>query len=149
FTSELCDKVFPDTRVVRGAEPEFAIARGLAGAGRIELKTAAFREEVGSLIASGKTRLAIESSLPALWDAVASFLARSLPEAVILPAFREWQQGQVRTLADLEQAVQPRAIEWLASVEGKHKLSEVIRTWFTRMLPEVERLTNPICDRYH
>jgi molecular chaperone DnaK (HSP70) len=73
FTSELCDKVFPDTRVVRGAEPEFAIARGLAGAGRIELKTAAFREEVGSLIASGKTRLAIESSLPALWDAVASF----------------------------------------------------------------------------
>jgi len=149
FTSELCDKVFPDTRVVRGAEPEFAIARGLAGAGRIELKTAAFREEVGSLIASGKTRLAIESSLPALWDAVASFLARSLPEAVILPAFREWQQGQLRTLVDLEQAVQPRAIEWLASTEGKQKLSEIIRTWFTRMLPEVERLTNPICDRYH
>ena len=149
FTSELCDTVFPDTRVVRGAEPEFAIARGLAGAGRIELKTTAFREEIGNLIALGKTRQAIEDSLPALLDAVSSFLARSLPEAVIVPAFREWQQGQLRTLADLEQVVQPRAIEWLASAEGKHKLGEIIRIWFTRMLPEVERLTNPICDRYH
>ncbi len=149
FTSELCDTVFPDTRVVRGAEPEFAIARGLAGAGRIELKTTAFREEVGNLIALGKTRQAIEDSLPALLDAVSSFLARSLPEAVIVPAFREWQQGQLRTLADLEQVVQPRAIEWLASAEGKRRLGEIIRIWFTRMLPEVERLTNPICDRYH
>lgn len=148
FTSELCDKVFPATRVVRGAEPEFAIARGLAGAGRIELKTTAFREEIGSLIASGKARQTIEDSLPSLLDAVASFLARSLPEAVILPAFQEWQQGQLRTLTDLEQAVQPRAIDWLASNEGKHKLGEIIRSWFTRMLPEVERLTNPICDRY-
>ena len=149
FTSELCDNVFPDTRVVRGAEPEFAIARGLAGAGRIELKTTAFREEIGSLVASGKARQTIEDSLPALLDAVSSFLARSLPEAVILPAFREWQHGQLRTLADLEQAVQPRAIAWLASAEGKHKLSEIVQNWFTRMLPEVEHLTNPICDRYH
>ncbi len=149
FTSELCDKVFPDTRVVRGAEPEFAIARGLAGAGRIELKTTAFREEIDSLIASGKARQTIEESLPALLDSVSSFLARALPEAVIVPAFYEWQQGQLRTLTDLEQVVQPRTIEWLASAEGKHKLGEIIRNWFTRMLPEVERLTNPVCDRYH
>ena len=148
FTSDLCDKVFPGTRVVRGAEPEFAIARGLAGAGRIELKTKAFREEIGSLVASGRTRQTIEDSLPSLLDAVASFLARSLPEAVILPAFQEWQQGQLRTLTDLEQAVQPRATAWLLSVEGKRQLGEIIRGWFTRMLPEVERLTNPICDRY-
>lgn len=149
FTSSLCDTVFPDTRVVRGAEPEFAIARGLAGAGRIELKTTAFREEIGSLIASGKTRKTIEESLPALLDSVSAFLARSLPEAVIVPAFHEWQQGRLRTLADLERAVQPRAIKWLASAEGKRQLGEIIRIWFTRMLPEVERLTNPICDRYH
>jgi molecular chaperone DnaK (HSP70) len=149
FTSELCDEVFPGTRVVRGAEPEFAIARGLAGAGRIELKTAAFREEIGSLIASGKTRQTIEDNLPALLDSVSGFLARSLPDAVVVPAFHQWQQGQLRTLADLEQAVQPRAVEWLASAEGKRQLGEIIRGWFTRMLPEVERLTNPICDRYH
>lgn len=149
FTADLCDKVFPHTRVVRGAEPEFAIARGLAGAGRIELKTKAFREEIASLVASGKTRQTIEESLPSLLDSVASFLARALPEAVILPAFTEWQHGQLRTLTDLEQAVQPRAIDWLASTDGKQRLGEIVRLWFTRMLPEVERLTNPICDRYH
>ncbi|MBM4258596.1 MAG: hypothetical protein FJ147_22190 [Deltaproteobacteria bacterium] len=148
FTSELCDTVFPGTRVVRGAEPEFAIARGLAGAGRIELKTTAFRDEIDSLIASGKTRRTIEDSLPVLLDSVAGFLARSLPEAVIVPAFHEWQQGQLRTLADLEHVVQPRAVDWLASEDGKRQLGEIIRIWFTRMLPEVERLTNPICDRY-
>ena len=149
FTSDLCEQVFPHTRVVRGAEPEFAIARGLASAGRIELKTSAFREEIGSVIAAGKTRQAIEESLPRLLDSVAAFLARSLPEAVILPAFQEWQQGRLRTLTDLEQAVQPRAIDWLASPEGKQRLGEIVRLWFSHMLPEVERLTNPICDRYH
>jgi len=148
FTSEVCEKIFPSTRVVRGAEPEFAIARGLAGAGRIELKTTAFREEIGSLVASGKIRQTIEDRLPELLDSVSSFLARSLPEAVIIPAFQEWQQKQLRTLTDLEHVVQPRTVDWLASAEGKRKLGEIVRLWFSRMLPEVERLTNPICDRY-
>ncbi|MGE0822241.1 MAG: Hsp70 family protein [Candidatus Binatia bacterium] len=148
FTSDLCQEIFSAARVVRGAEPEFAIARGLAGAGRIELKTKAFREEVGELINSGKVRHAVEDSLPVLIDAVARFLARSLPNTVILPAFREWQAGQLRTLYEMEQAVQPLALDWLARPEGKQQLGAVIQRWFLQMLPGVERLTNPICDRY-
>ena len=37
---------FPDARIVRGAEPEFAIARGLAWLGRFEYLHASFKSEV-------------------------------------------------------------------------------------------------------
>jgi len=148
FTADLCEEIFPDARIVRGAEPEFAIARGLAGAGRVELKTEAFREKVESLLASGKLRQAIDRRLPVLIDMVARFLASRLSDQVILPAFRDWQEGRIRTLAELEQTVQPRAGDWLAGAEGKRRLREVITNWFTELLPEVEKLTNPICDAY-
>jgi len=39
-------KVFPKAKVVRGAEPEFAIARGLAWLGRFEFLHASFQESV-------------------------------------------------------------------------------------------------------
>lgn len=148
FTSDLCEEIFLGARVVRGAEPEFAIARGLAGAGRVELKTKAFREEVENLLASGKLCQAIENRLPALIDTVARFLASRLSDDVILPAFSDWQKGRIRTLNELEQTVQPRASDWLAGAEGKRRLREVIANWFTELLPEIEKLTDPICDTY-
>jgi hypothetical protein len=148
FTADLCAEVFPQARIVRGAEPEFAIARGLASAGRVELKTAAFREEIERLLTSGKLRQTVEERLASLLQAVAVFLAQRLPAHAVLPAFREWQAGRIRTLTELEHTIPPRAVEWLASVEGRRLLAQVVSAWFADLLPEVEKLTNPICDTY-
>ena len=148
FTADLCVEVFPQARIVRGAEPEFAIARGLASAGRVELKTAAFREEIERLLASGKLRQTVEERLASLIKAVAIFLAQRLSEHAVLPVFRDWQAGRVRTLTELEQTIPPRAVEWLASAEGRRLLAQVVSTWFADLLPEVEKLTDPICDTY-
>jgi len=148
FTADLCAEVFPQARIVRGAEPEFAIARGLASAGRVELKTVAFREEVERLLTSGKLRKTVEERLSALMSAVASFLAQGLSDHTVLPAFRDWQTGQIRTLAELEQTIQPRAVAWLESAEGRQALAQVVTVWFTGLLPAVESLTAPICDTY-
>ncbi len=148
FTADLCAEVFPQARIVRGAEPEFAIARGLASAGRVELKTVAFREEVERLLASRKLRKTVEEQLPSLMSAVASFLAQGLADHSVLPAFRDWQTGRIRTLAELEQTIQPRAVAWLGSAEGRQALAQVVTAWFTGLLPAVEKLTDPICDTY-
>ena len=148
FTADLCAEVFPQARIVRGAEPEFAIARGLASAGRVELKTAAFREAIEQLLASGQLRRTVEERLAPLMNAVAIFLARRLSDHSVLPAFRDWQVGRVRTLTALEHTIPARAGEWLASVEGRQLLAQVVATWFADLLPEVEKLTDPICDTY-
>jgi molecular chaperone DnaK (HSP70) len=148
FTADLCAEIFPQARIVRGAEPEFAIARGLASAGRVELKTIAFREEVERLLTSGKLRETAEEQLPSLIRAVAAFLAQRLADHTVLPAFRDWQTGRIRTLAELEQTIQPRAVEWLGSAEGRQSLAQVVAVWFIGLLPAVEKLTDPICDAY-
>ena len=148
FTADLCAEVFTEARIVRGAEPEFAIARGLASAGRVELKTIAFREEVELLLTSGKLRQTVEERLPALMSGVASFLAQGLADHTVLPAFRDWQTGRIRTLAELEQTIQPRAVAWLESAEGRQALAQVVTVWFAGLLPSVEKLTDPICDTY-
>jgi hypothetical protein len=148
FTADLCVAEFPQARVVRGAEPEFAIARGLASAGRVELKTVAFREEIERLLASGKLRQTVEERLAALIQAVAVFLAHRLSDHAVLPAFRDWQAGRIRTLTELEQTIQPHAVAWLGSTEGRQLLSQVVSAWFAGLLPEVEKLTDPICDTY-
>lgn len=148
FTADLCAEVVPQARIVRGAEPEFAIARGLASAGRVELKTAAFRAEIERLLASGKLRQTVEERLASLLQAVAVFLAQRLSAHTVLPAFRDWQKGRIRTLTELEQAIPSRAVEWLASVDGKLLLAQVVSVWFADLLPGVEKLTDPICDTY-
>jgi hypothetical protein len=49
----------------------------------------------------------------------------------------------------LEPAVETRLEAWLASPEGKEALALPVIQWFDSLKPQIEGLTNPICDRYH
>lgn len=149
FIRRLAEDAFPESRVLLGAEPEFAIAKGLAWAGRIDQKTKAFREEVDSLLHSEQVAGIVQKKLPDLLSALADMLAKMLPEGFVIPAFTDWQKGQIKTLAALEPAVESRVEDWLASPEGKEALALPVIQWFERLKPQIETLTNPICDRYH
>ena len=148
FTTDICREVFPDARVVRGAEPEFAIAKGLAWAGRIDYKTSKFEADVEQLLQSREIDAKVDVAVPALLDGLARALAAELPRACVLPEFREWREGRVRTLVDLEGAIERRMEEWLKGLEGSRFLATVFADWFDSLRPSVESLTNPISDRY-
>ena len=148
FTNDICREVFPNARVVRGAEPEFAIAKGLAWAGRVDYKTSRFEHDVEQLLASREIDAKVDAAVPALLDGLARALAAELPRACVLPEFREWRDGRVRTLVDLEGAIERRMEAWIKGPEGSRFLATVFAEWFDSVRPAVELLTNPISDRY-
>ena len=149
FVRTLAEGVFPEARVLLGAEPEFAIAKGLAWAGRIDQKTKAFRDEVDGVLQSEQVAGIVRSKLPDLLSALAATLAQKLPDQFVIPAFTDWQKGQIKTLAALEPVVESRLDTWLASPKGKEALALPVIQWFDSLKPQIESLTNPICDRYH
>ena len=148
FTYQLCQEVFPAALVVRGKEPELSIAKGLALAGRIDIKSQAFRHEVKHFFATGQLRSLVEAHLPALFEAIATALAEALPEQIILPTFRDWQQGHIKTLEALEPTVSSRSEAWLEHGAGREYLAVAVRQWFAQLSPHIEAHINPICDRY-
>lgn len=149
FIRTMTEAVFPEARVLLGAEPEFAIAKGLAWAGRIDHKTKAFRDEVDAMLQSEQVAGIVRGKLPDLLSALSATLAQNLTNEFVIPAFSDWQKGQIKTLAALEPMVESRLETWLASPVGKEVLALPVMQWFDSLKPQIERLTNPICDKYH
>ena len=106
FLEVHCREVFPGAQVLRGLEPEYAIARGLCHALRIDQKTQGFSEAVSRLIQSEELEDLVMSELPALFEGVSGPLVDRL---ILRPAVAEW---------------------------------------IARLRPQIERLTDPICDEY-
>jgi hypothetical protein len=160
FTEQICGEVFAagggrPVEVLRGAEPEFTIAKGLAYAGRIDWKTRLFLQEVDNLVLSdekngqiGPIEKVIQASLPTLAENVAEIMAKLLTKQFVLAAVDEWRKGKIRRLADLREHIATQLGQWLPTREAQEAFAPAVVSWFERIRPEIERLTNPICDRY-
>ena len=141
-----CERAFPDANVVRGAEPEFAIARGLAWLGRFEYLHGNFKKEVKALLApDGAVAGKANAATAALGDVLAPVLVDALIERCVLPAFREWRSGEIATLSQIEDVLQRRVKDWLISDEARDELRPVIEDWFAGLQRNIEKDTDPLC----
>lgn len=139
-------KAFPEARVIRGAEPEFAIARGLAWLGRFEYLHASFKTATSALLAEkGEVRLQAQAAAQSLGAQMAPVLVDGMAEACILPTFREWRSGTIATLDDVEKALEDKVREWLESEDARETLRPVIDTWFATLQRDIESQTDPLC----
>ncbi len=141
-----CEKAFPGARVVRGAEPEFAIARGLSWLGRFEYLHDGFKSAIGGLVKEGgpvfeKARFASDK----LGDVLAPVLVDALIETCVIPAFSDWRRGEIKALNDVEKALNARVSTWLSSHEAKQKLRPAIEDWFSSLQRQIEQITDPLC----
>lgn len=141
-----CEKAFPNARVVRGAEPEFAIARGLAWLGRFEYLHGNFKSAIAELVKDGgpvfeKARAASDN----LGDVLAPVLVDALIESCVIPAFGDWRRGEIKALNDVEAALNIRVAEWLASDAAKKTLRPAIEDWFANLQRRIEQITDPLC----
>ena len=148
FVPELCQEVFPNADVLRGKEPELAIAKGLAWAGRIDKKTRAFEKDIHAYIDSGGLEDIVHSHIHGLLRGVARAFVTNLPDAVVMPSFRAWQAGKIKTLSDLEKEVEKRSEAYLLSEKGQEALRPVVKNWFENLSPEIEEEIHPLCDKY-
>jgi len=141
-----CEKAFPNARVVRGAEPEFAIARGLSWLGRFEYLHNSFKLAIGELVKDGgpvfeKARAASDT----LGDVLAPVLVDALIDACVIPAFGDWRRGEIKALNDVEDALNTRVANWLSSDAAKKALRPAIEDWFADLQRRIEQITDPLC----
>jgi molecular chaperone DnaK (HSP70) len=151
FTREICEEIFPepDTQVRPDPEPERCIALGLARVGRWDLRAAAFKQEVNKLFDSKKLKDLIEKHIPELIELLTKPLSNSLIENTVKPAFKDWRNNKIRTLADLENVMKERAEEWIKSTTTRQIVKNQSVAWFnSKIQPELAQETDPICQRY-
>lgn len=149
FALEMCQKIFPTpTVVVRGREPEFSVATGLALAGRVDFNVARFERDVQSLLDTREVHKVVEDEILALIEAIADLIVDVLPGKFIMPEFETWRSGEIKTLKGVTDNVNARLQYWLERGEGQMRVREIISEWYQEISPKIEALTTPICDRY-
>ncbi len=141
-----CGKAFPNARVVRGAEPEFAIARGLAWLGRFEYLHGSFKDSVEDLVAEdGPVFEKAQGASQQLGDILAPVLVDNLIENCVVPAFADWRKGNIKSLNDVEGALNIRVQDWLGSDAAQKQLRPAIEDWFASLQRSIEQITDPLC----
>ena len=145
---DLAREIFPGAQVLRGLEPEFAIARGLCYALRIDQATKGFLGDVQKLIASDDMENAVLKRLPEMFEAVSQPLTDRLVDDVAPEVFALWRSGGLKTFDDIGTELSRRAEALMKTDEMKEALRPVISDWVMRLRPDIEAMTDPICDAY-
>ncbi|MEM7729634.1 MAG: hypothetical protein AAF311_10215 [Pseudomonadota bacterium] len=140
---------FPGARVIRGAEPEFAIARGLAWLGRFEFLHASFKTEVAALMRpEGAVAERAREAARTLGETLAPALVDGLAQDCITPVFRNWRSGNIASLDGVEVELARSVADWLRSDTAQAKLRPVIGRWFAGLQREIETITDPLCREH-
>lgn len=142
----LCEKVFAQSEIIRGAEPEYAIARGLAWFGRYQYLRNSFVRETELLCAEGgEIHSLIFEISRSLSDYLAPAIADGLIERVLLPMLQEWRAGRFVNLTDLEAAMPKRVTDWLHSSAAQTELQSAMEVALSDLRRDIENLTDPLC----
>ncbi len=140
---------FPKARVIRGAEPEFAIARGLAWLGRFEFLHASFKHKAVALMEpEGDVTERASEAARKLGETLAPALVDGLTNDCIKPAFRSWRSSKIASLDEVEAHLTQSVANWLRSDTAQAKLRPVIDRWFADLQREIETITDPLCREH-
>lgn len=148
FMPRIAAKVFPEALIVQGLEPEFAIARGLCYALRIDARAEGFKRDVEKLIKSPAVENIIKGELNRLFSEVSRPIARAICDEVAEPAFKRWRAGSIETINGIADEIQQNTGACLRSASLRAALEPFIYEWLRQLRPQLEALTDPICDRY-
>lgn len=148
FMAELAKEFFPDALLLTGAEPEYAIARGLCYALNIDLSAQRFREDVQKLIDSGEIEKAASEKLPGYYRMAAPVIASALVDDCAVTALRRWKAGELDTIDELGEEITRLVTIDLQSGEARKRLEAAAAAWAPSLRPALEALTDPVCARH-
>lgn len=140
--------LFPDAQVLRALEPEFSIARGLCYALRIDQKTRGFEAAVDALIRSDDMENMVLSRLSALFTAVSAPLTDLLLDSLAPEVFELWRGGGLKTFNDIGAELTARLQRMAEDGRLADALRSAVSDWVLKLRPDMEMLTDPICDQF-
>lgn len=141
-------RIFPDAKILRGLEPEFAIARGLCYALRIDRKTKGFKAAINALIRSDDMEDLVLLRLPALFEAISKPIGDRLINDVAPVIFEQWRSGGLKTFNDIGTELTTRITEMFKNGEMSDIIRPAVAQWVLKLRPDIEQLTDPICDKF-
>ncbi len=148
FFRQACKDAFPDAVVVCCPEPEYSIAKGLAYAGWVDDNLRAFRQAIEQEITEQRISDVVHDAMPDLLPGVADALVDLLMDEAALPIYRDWRSARILTLQEMNQRMQKRMADVLSSPMTEEALAPVIHQWLCKLSPSLQRMIDPICDRY-
>ena len=148
FMPAMAAQVFPEAMIVHGLEPEFAIARGLCYALRADARAEGFTRDVEKLIKSTAVENIVKGELNRLFSDISGPIAAAVTEGIVEPAFRRWRAGSIATIDDFAAEIRRMTGEYLQSDDVRRLLEPHVMEWLRQLRPQLESLTDPICDRY-
>jgi hypothetical protein len=148
FVQEVARDMFGADRVKLGSEPELAIARGLALAGRMSVRAAGFRADIHRLTGGDQVSSLIEARVPDFAKRMGDAAAAGMTDRYVVPAFRRWRNGEITTLHDMATEIATSLHADLTD-GANPRLAQVAAEWQDSLRPELEELTRPICNRWH
>jgi hypothetical protein len=149
FVIELVGVQFPRAKVVRGMEPELAVAKGLAWFGRSEARSQAFRRDVEELVRSSRVEDIVTANIGSLFSRIARSLGPVIVNDILRSEILRWRTGDTATLSSMEAIAKQRVESFLISESARSLVASATRAWFEEIRPQVQTLTDPICLRYN
>ena len=148
FMQKIAAEVFPSALIVHGLEPEFAIARGLCYALRTDARAEGFTRDVEKLIKSPAVENIVKSELNRLFSEISKPIAQAMTDKIAEPIFKRWRAGSIETINDIADEIQSATATYFHSSEMKSEIEPYVIEWLKQLRPQLEALTDPICDRY-
>lgn len=148
FVLDVARDRFGADRVLIGTEPEAAIARGLAIAGRINMHAAGFMADVAELVDGNQIEALVTERLPEFARMMGAAAADGITKRHVIPAFRRWRNGEIGTLDQVADTI-AKGVEAELNDPANTAITRAFVTWYNKLQPELEELTRPICVRWH
>ncbi len=146
FTQSICQEVFPGSIFRVGLEPHLVVSRGLAIAGRTDIRVKAFRQEIEELIASDKLINVIQKEFPELYKCIAKNLFETCKK-ISISCSKRWVEGELKTLSDMESELTSK-INLFVEEEAESIFVQSTMFWVNKLVPKIDLLTFDICEKY-
>ncbi|MGK7875365.1 MAG: protein kinase [Xenococcaceae cyanobacterium] len=148
FIRKACTDIFKipeEVKLIIDSNPEYTIARGLAGAGKWDVLSKRFKQEVKDLIERNEVQEVVRNHIPKLIDLLVEGLSNKMT-ALVREYLKNWQEGKINTFVEVKAGLK----SWSTSDEAKEYIQEISKGWLQdkTLLEDLDKKTQPICRKY-
>ncbi|MBI5593618.1 MAG: rod shape-determining protein [Deltaproteobacteria bacterium] len=146
---QLCSQAFSSAeKIIRGLEPEFTIARGLARIGRTDILSSGLKKAIETIGDSSDVLTLVEQRIPGLINSLSEPLADELITHAVGPSLAAWREGRLRTLNDIRPDIESRKKNLSGRIRGEDARKK-LDAWLNNMLlPALADFTDPVCRQF-
>ena len=149
FFREACKAEFPSAQIVICPEPEYSISKGLAYAARVDKRLDDFTADIEAFFDSGEITSPIRASLDWLIVPMTSVLSGHIVSDVMLEVLGDWQNGNIRTIEEMNAPITEGIERLLKSTDGIPELKPVITDWCRKLFLRLQPRIDEICAKHN